>query len=109
MSNFEIKINAINMRDLQISLRDWCSALHVMPDLNPEEILETIDLDTIRAHLEKRFAAQGFTLDIKTMVDEIVEVKAPKRGRKPRMTAEEAKAILDDSSPLEADESSEEW
>ena len=109
MSNYEIKINAINIRDVQIALRDWCSALHVMPDLDPDEILETIDIDTIRSHLEKRFAAQGFTLDIKTLVDEIVEVKAPKRERKQRMTKDDAKAILAEESFETTESNDGEW
>ena len=82
MSNYEIKINAINMRDVQIALKEWCTALQVMPDIDPEVVLQNVDLDTLRLHLEERLRDQGFTLDIKAMIDEVVEVKAPKKARK---------------------------
>ena len=51
MSNYEIKINAINIRDVQIALRDWCSALHVMPDLDPDEVLDSLGVEVVREWL----------------------------------------------------------
>lgn len=109
MSNYEIKINAINIRDVQIALREWCSALHVMPDLEPDEVLESLGIEVVREWLERQMFALGYKVNIKEMVDEIVEVKAPKRERRAKMTKEDAKAMLSEES-LEASENNDsEW
>jgi hypothetical protein len=53
--------------------------------------------------------ALGYKVNIKEMVDEIVEVKAPKRERRAKMTKEDAKAMLSEES-LEASENNDsEW
>lgn len=109
MSNYEIKINAINIRDVQIALRDWCSALHVMPDLDPDEVLDSLGVEVVREWLERKMAVLGFAIDIKTLVDEIVEVKAPKRERKQRMTKDDAKAILAEESFETTESNDGEW
>lgn len=100
MSNLKIEITAVNMRDLKLSLKEWCESLNVMPDLNPHDVLDMIDLDTIRQHLEDRLRDQGFTLDIKAMIDEVVEVKAPKKARKEKAApAPEMVLEVDDHDP----------
>ena len=105
MSNYEIKINAINIRDVQVALRDWCSALHVMPDLDPDEVLETIGLEVVREWFER----QMFALDAKVQIVPIAEETAPKavREKKPKMTKEAALAILEE--PLQSVESDDPW
>ena len=109
MSNYEIKINAINIRDVQIALRDWCSALHVMPDLDPDEVLDSLGVEVVREWLERKMTALGYKVNIKEMIDEIVEVKAPKRERKARMTKEDAKAMLSEESLDDAQNTDSEW
>ena len=101
MANIEVKITAITMRDFKRQLQEWCEELGVTPTIDPQVVLETVDLDTLRQHLEQRLKDQGFTVDIKTMVDEIVEVKAPKRARKER-SPDVVLTVAADDSMLEA-------
>ena len=88
MANIEVTITAINMRDFKRQLQEWCEELGIVPEMDPSDILAAVDLDSLRQHLEDRLAEQGFTLDIKAMldmkmmIDEVVEVKAPKKARK---------------------------
>jgi hypothetical protein len=82
MANIEVTITAINMRDFKRQLQEWCEELGVVPETDPSDILAAVDLDSLRQHLEDRLRDQGFTLDIKAMIDEVVEVKAPKKARK---------------------------
>ena len=82
MANIEVKITAITMRDFKRQLQEWCEELGIVPEMDPSDILAAVDLDSLRQHLEDRLAEQGFTLDIKAMIDEVVEVKAPKKARK---------------------------
>jgi aryl carrier-like protein len=101
MANIEVQINAINMRDFKRQLQEWCEELQVTPQVSPDELLQSIDLDSLRIHLEERLKEQGFTLDIKAMIDEVVEVKAPKRARKEK--APELVLTVDEDDPkLEA-------
>jgi aryl carrier-like protein len=101
MANIEVQINAINMRDFKRQLQEWCEELQVTPQVSPDELLQSIDLDSLRIHLEDRLKEQGFTLDIKAMIDEVVEVKAPKRARKEK--APELVLMVDEDDPkLEA-------
>jgi hypothetical protein len=106
MSNYEIKINAINIRDVQVALRDWCSALHVMPDLDPEEVLDTLGLDVVREWFER----QMFALDAKVEIVSIAEPAAkPAREKKPKMTKEAAKAMLSEESLEDSESNESEW
>jgi hypothetical protein len=101
MANYELKINAISIFEMKRQLKEWCEEMDVMPDVSPEDVLCEIDIDTIRGHLEQRLADQGFTLDIKAMIDEVVEVKAPKRAK--REKAPELPMVSDEPDPaLEA-------
>lgn len=95
MANIEVTINAITMRDFKRQLQEWCEELQVMPAIDPQVVLETVDLDTLRQHLEQRLKDQGFTVDIKAMVDEVVEVKIPKRVRKERTEARLKELVLE--------------
>ena len=85
MANIEVTITAINMRDFKRQLQEWCDELGVVPTCVPAGFLDQIDLDSMRLHLEDRLADQGFTLDIKAMIDEVVEVKAPKRAKREKV------------------------
>jgi len=98
MANIEVTITAINMRDFKRQLQEWCEELQIMPQLSIDEVLQTIDLDSMRQHLEERLKEQGFTLNIKAMIDEIVEVKAPKRAKKEK--AAELILTVDESDPM---------
>ncbi len=101
MANIEVTINAITMRDFKRQLQEWCEELGVTPAIDPQVVLETVDLDTLRQHLEDRLKGQGFTIDIKALVDEVVEVKAPKRARKEK-SPELVLTVAADDSMLEA-------
>ena len=101
MANIEVKITAITMRDFKRQLQEWCEELDVMPTTDPIALLELIDLDSLRFALEQRLAEQGFTIDIKAMVDEVVEVKAPKKARKEK-SPELVLAVEENDPKLEA-------
>jgi hypothetical protein len=106
MSNYEIKINAINIRDVQVALRDWCSALHVMPDLDPDEVLETIGLEVVREWFER----QMFALDAKVEIVPLGDAPSkPVREKKPKMTKEAAKAMLSEESLEDSQSNDSEW
>ena len=95
MANIEVTINAITMRDFKRQLQEWCEELQIMPAVDPNVVLETVDLDSLRQHLEQRLKDQGFTIDIKAMVDEVVEVKIPKRVRKEKTEARLKELVLE--------------
>ena len=105
MSKYKIEINAVNMHDVQIGLREWCSALGVMPDLEPDEVLDSLGLEVVREWFER----QMFALDAKVQIVPIAEEPAPKavREKKPKMTKEAALAILEE--PLQVAESDDAW
>jgi hypothetical protein len=98
MANIEVTITAINMRDFKRQLQEWCEELQITPQVSPDELLQSVDLDSLRLHLEDRLSEQGFKLDIKAMIDEVVEVKAPKRARKEK--APELVLTVDESDPM---------
>jgi hypothetical protein len=105
MTKYKIEINAVNIHDVQIALREWCSALGVMPDLEPDEVLDSLGLEVVREWFER----QMFALDAKVQIVPIVEETAQKtvREKKPKMTKEAALAILEE--PLQVAESDDAW
>jgi len=80
MANFEVKINAIHMADFKRQINEWATIFDLIPAAEDFD-LNSLDLTIIIDHLQERLKETGLTVDIKTMIDEVVEVKAPKAKR----------------------------
>ena len=106
MSKYKIEINAVNMHDVQIGLREWCSALGVMPDLEPDEVLDSLGLEVVREWFER----QMFALDAKVEIVPLGDAPSkPVREKKPKMTKEAAKAMLSEESLEDSQSNDSEW
>lgn len=98
MSNIEIKIAGINKRDIQISLTELAQAFGVQLEVDLAQVVNDADMTDLFELVKARFKAQGFDLIAESMADE-----RPKRGRKPKLSQEEAKEaleVIEDPTPV---------
>lgn len=103
MALIEIKVVGGSKQEIVAALEDLTRTFSVQADAVPADVSLGDLLDVTKA----RFAAEGYRIEVQPeTAPEEVELPTPRRGRKPKISVEEAKAAIAEevSEAVEANE-----